>query len=240
MLNHARDNTSNQMNDDSKVIPYQIQNHPLKGKRIRFKCPHGGLKLNAGLKEAGTVQNCPECGSVFKVPGSAERAAEEWEQEQAARREEERLAREIEERQQAEAEQKRARNEEERRRAEAEEDVMVPLYADPQSVEKPVLPQQLQPYPPKRIQQIEMVAKRYPALETAASLLRTLAGIFSMATALAIFLLWGRTADGWALVFCSAVLLTGVLIAVSLYAASELIKLAIDVEANTRATANRD
>src|SRR5437867_8015999 len=45
---------------------------------VAFRCPHCQDDLRCPLHEAGTIQTCPICGELFRVPGVTE-----WHQRQA-------------------------------------------------------------------------------------------------------------------------------------------------------------
>lgn len=58
-------------------MEYQIVKNMLGIKQVRYECPKCGTSLKNPLAEAGKKDACPECRSVFVVPGAAEKQREE-------------------------------------------------------------------------------------------------------------------------------------------------------------------
>lgn len=52
----------------------------IKGKILKYRCPHCAEPLESGLAEAGTQDACPECGGRFTVPGLLQRQREQQSQ----------------------------------------------------------------------------------------------------------------------------------------------------------------
>jgi predicted RNA-binding Zn-ribbon protein involved in translation (DUF1610 family) len=214
----------------SEKIRYTVKKNLAGAYSVKFDCPQCGVRLSESLKRAGHTDTCPDCGTAFVTPGKAELAAYTAKQERIeAEKAESRVAAQ-QERANAKAQKEAQRAQQVRKKKEAAS--ASNAYEPPNIVPEPKSP---------RPTKVSTTESRYPALTIYRLLLLVIGylvigiGVLSLIVSIIAAIRAEESALSVASLvsgFASLVSLLGM--GGILVIASELIKVVLDIEANTR------